>query len=116
MQPFRWIIIKKLQKLQTVNILYLYFNFILNSLIFYTSGRHLTVFNSQYLVQIGGRFLEAKQIVEHPFQVELELEPDTTGSTTLIWWFSKTDCGTAFPGRIRIRTRYHWFNYFNMVV
>jgi len=82
MQPFRWIIIKKLQKLQTVNILYLYFNFILNSLIFYTSGRHLTVFNSQYLVQIGGRFLEAKQIVEHPFQVELE--PDTTGSTTLI--------------------------------
>ena len=33
------------------------------------SGRHLTVFNSQSLLQVGGRWSEYKQTLDMPFQV-----------------------------------------------
>ena len=33
------------------------------------AGRHLTVFNSQSLVQVGGRWNEAHQTLDRPFQV-----------------------------------------------
>ena len=34
------------------------------------SGRHLTVFNSQSLLQVGGRWSEYKQTLDMPFQVQ----------------------------------------------
>ena len=33
-------------------------------------GRHLTVFNSQSLLQVGGRWSEYKQTLDMPFQVK----------------------------------------------
>ena len=43
------------------------------------AGRHLTVFNSQSLLQVGGRWNEAHQTLDRPFQVgtfqTLEIHP-----------------------------------------
>ena len=34
-------------------------------------GRHLTVFNSQSLLQVGGQWNENKQTLDLPFQVSI---------------------------------------------
>ena len=38
--------------------------------VFLFSGRHLTVFNSQSLLQVGGKWSEYKQTLDMPFQVD----------------------------------------------